>query len=764
MNLRDPKLGLAALSLVLVTFLVVVDLKKTSPGPLSAVHQAAEGLEESACERCHGDGDVTLAEACGECHEAIEAELAGAPGLHSVLTQPEDCGHCHVEHFGAELALVDERTFALAGFATREEYAHEGIEFLLTGRHDELGCAECHANADVDLLPPGQQRFLGASQECTACHEDPHEGRMVESCQSCHGQERPFGDLDGFVHTTRFPLTGVHAGASCFDCHAEGGPHAIEALGGHDAPPDRACAECHESPHGAPFVEAVASRLEQSPDTSCEACHALDSQDFTDFDREATIGAHGASGFSLEVPHDQADCADCHGDASAREAYGERYPGRVADDCAACHESPHGTQFDRGPFAEFDCLDCHAREHFTPATFDAEAHSRTEFSLTLGHSGPACSDCHSVEPGAVLASVEFSAVSRDCAGCHEDAHAGLFVSLRPDMLGADDCATCHVTSHFADGAGDGFEHELWTGFPLDGAHAEAGCESCHERSAIPDSRGRTFGRVAELFGEPTDACATCHENVHTGAMAGDSADCAACHTSAAFSSVDREAFDHHARTGFALVGAHAAASCESCHAPRPTPDALGRTFGLAIETFPRGVERCADCHDDPHDGRFDRLNGPRVLEGRVGCARCHDQQSFVAGAREEFDHALWTGFALEGGHAEVSCEECHVSPTLHSLGRTPGKTCAACHDDPHAGQFGSRTESRCERCHQSPGAFSELIFDHQRDSRFRLDESHVTLDCVKCHQPWPLSSGGEAVRYKPLGVECSDCHLGGAPR
>jgi hypothetical protein len=153
-----------------------------------------------------------------------------------------------------------------------------------------------------------------------------------------------------------------------------------------------------------------------------------------------------------------------------------------------------------------------------------------------------------------------------------------------------------------------------------------------------------------------------------------------------------------------------------------------------------------------------------VVEGRVGCARCHDQQSFVAGAREEFDHVLWTGFALEGGHAEVSCEDCHVSPTQHSLGRTKGKTCAACHDDPHVGQFGSQAENRCERCHQSPGAFSELAFDHQRDSRFVLDEFHSTLDCVKCHQPWPLSGGGEAVRYKPLGVECSDCHLGGTPR
>ena len=764
MKLRDPKLALAALSLVLVTFLVVVDLEKTSPGPLSPAHAAAEGLDESSCELCHGEGETTLADACGECHEPIRSQLAGAPGLHSILSAPEDCGHCHVEHFGAELALVDERTFALAGFETREEYAHEGLEFALSGRHEELGCAECHALADVQHLESGQQRFLGASQDCTSCHEDPHEGRMVESCQSCHGQVKPFGDLDGFVHTTRFPLTGVHGDSSCFDCHEQGSAHAIEALGGQDAPLDRSCSDCHESPHGAPFLAAAADLLEADPGASCVDCHALDSGGFAEFDRAVTVTAHVASGFSLEVPHDAADCADCHTPPSPGVDYAARYPGRSADDCAACHESPHGTQFDSGTFSSFACLDCHAREHFTPATFDAKAHALTEFTLTEGHSESSCTDCHRVEAGAALATAEFPAVPRECAGCHQDAHAGLFARMRPDMQEAGDCATCHVTSHFADLASEEFAHEAWTGFPLDGAHLDAGCEACHARAATPDALGRRFGRVAELFGEPTDACATCHANVHVGAMAAASQDCAECHVTSEFEEVERSAFDHRLATGFALVGAHAQAACESCHAPRETADAAGRTFGLAVETFPRGVEQCADCHDDPHEGRFDRLNGPRVVEGRVGCARCHDQQSFVAGAREEFDHALWTGFALTGGHAAVSCEDCHVSQTPHSLGRTKGKTCAACHDDPHVGQFGTRALNRCERCHQSPGAFSELVFDHQRDSRFPLDEFHATLGCVKCHQPWPLSGGGEAVRYKPLGVECSDCHLGGTPR
>jgi hypothetical protein len=29
---------------------------------------------------------------------------------------------------------------------------------------------------------------------------------------------------------------------------------------------------------------------------------------------------------------------------------------------------------------------------------------------------------------------------------------------------------------------------------------------------------------------------------------------------------------------------------------------------------------------------------------------------------------------------------------------------------------------------------------------------------VSCHIPWPLPDGGEAVRYRPLGTTCADCH------
>ena len=54
-------------------------------------------------------------------------------------------------------------------------------------------------------------------------------------------------------------------------------------------------------------------------------------------------------------------------------------------------------------------------------------------------------------------------------------------------------------------------------------------------------------------------------------------------------------------------------------------------------------------------------------------------------------------------------------------------------------------------------AFDELTFDHQRHSRFALDARHRRVPCAGCHRT-VQTEFGPAVRYKPLGTECKDCH------
>ncbi len=754
MSITTPQLALAAVSVTLVTFVVVVDLKSTSPGPLSTVHTGVDGLSESTCELCHGAGDVTLAAACNECHTEIAKSITGRSGFHGTLDGVEDCGHCHVEHFGEELLLVSDRIFALSGVDSREDYEHAEFSFSLTGRHTQLTCEECHPNAEVKALGEGQKRYLGASQQCASCHEDPHEGRMRESCESCHGQDNPFADLDAFRHTENFPLEGVHGQTKCAECHKPKGPYAVEKLGMQDSPASRACANCHLSPHSEQFIRDVAAALKVPVPASCSSCHPLDASHptFNEYALSNMVDLHSCSGFALTPPHDQTECSSCHSE--------EREELRLPKECAACHENPHEDQFDEGPFASFECLACHVQEHFVPATFGVTEHALTAFPLTEGHSTAGCESCHHVAPGVSFGEANFTSVARQCEGCHEDAHEGQLIAQADTTSAVEGCAICHVTTSFSDAAGESFEHSTWTGFALDGAHADAACETCHRRSTTRDSLGRNFGRVADIFGSPPDACATCHINVHVGKMAEVNSPCADCHDTTGFGTVDTALFDHNLATGYALVGAHSRAECLVCHAPRENADENGRLFGLATETHKNGIENCRDCHEDPHGDRFRELRSTLFPKNHVSCDRCHDQESFQEGARERFDHGLWTSFPLDTGHSGLECGDCHVTSTSDSFGKARGKNCAACHDDPHVGQFGSSAESRCERCHESTEAFATLVFDHERDSAFLIDEEHQKLPCSACHKPWPLRGGGEAVRYKPLGKECADCHLG----
>ena len=90
------------------------------------------------------------------------------------------------------------------------------------------------------------------------------------------------------------------------------------------------------------------------------------------------------------------------------------------------------------------------------------------------------------------------------------------------------------------------------------------------------------------------------------------------------------------------------------------------------------------------------------------------------------------------------------------LGKVAGKNCADCHRDQHQGQFVNGKSTDCARCHGVED-FHKTRFDHDRDSRFRLDAQHVLLECSKCHKSYDTPFG-PVVRYKPLGVECGDCH------
>jgi len=687
MKLKGPHLWIGIFSAIGVVSMAVVDTRRPAPGELAAVHQSVAELEGgTGCADCHGGWTRSMTSACLDCHDQIAGQMEVGEGLHGVLDEhkAQRCALCHSDHHGAGFSIVNQQSFRQAGVPDRDLFDHGRIGFPMTGKHLDLGCDECHANADVEILQAGEHRYLGLDRGCATCHDDPHEGRMKLACAQCHGQEA-WDELGSRTHDRFLELVGGHGDVSCRGCHAEGAPHSLELLGGGLRPAARSCRSCHESPHRRPFVRKVA-RLEQlAPEASCIACHAAEHTSFREDAIEITAEQHACSGFGLGEPHAEADCAACHG--SDGGAFRERYPGRKADECAACHEDPHGGQFEHGVFAGEGCVACHDRVRFLPHAFTLASHARTSFELTGTHVETACAACHAVgEPDEPRS---FNGTGQRCEQCHDDAHRGFFEqAVQPNAVAeasldrspeAGECAACHGTTAFADIPEGSFDHHLWTGFAAAGAHAQTDCESCHPRADEADENGRRFGRVDKHFGE-FRGCVTCHADPHRGrfdrrkyprAVDGRTG-CARCHVEVSFRTFPG-GFDHDEWTGFALEGAHAESGCSSCHEPLRSPDAFGRTWEHA-----RGRE-CAACHADPHEGQF----GAGTVE-RSRCERCHESaESF---GELSFNHERDSRFRLGEAHTDLDCAACHQARsrddgTEFVRYRPMRKECVDCHGE-----------------------------------------------------------------------------------
>lgn len=255
----------------------------------------------------------------------------------------------------------------------------------------------------------------------------------------------------------------------------------------------------------------------------------------------------------------------------------------------------------------------------------------------------------------------------------------------------------------------GFDHDP-TGFPLEGAHADAECEDCHQ--------GEGWDGLAQ-------SCRSCHDDPHGAALSKRTslASCEACHGVADWevtSAVLARVFNHTdaRQTDYVLRGAHLKVACEDCHAEAkfvPTPH-----------------QACTTCHEDPHRAPF-----------ADDCTRCHTEASWrVAG----FDH-LGVGYDLVGSHQDVGCAECHGKRVTDPV---PHERCESCHRDPHARQFVPRD---CESCHSvNQAAFALVGFDHARTD-YPLEGRHAEVACAECH------ADKKKGPYRPIDhADCDDCH------
>jgi hypothetical protein len=310
----------------------------------------------------------------------------------------------------------------------------------------------------------------------------------------------------------------------------------------------------------------------------------------------------------------------------------------------------------------------------------------------------------------------------DCAHCHDrsdrnrqtqlclDCHKEIAGDVRQQRgfhgrlpgIESSQCRACH-SEHLGRAADivklsrEQFNHAD-SNYPLRGAHASVPCEGCHV--------------AGKPWREAAHDCIACHrkEDPHDGKLG---RECAVCHEPGAWEHVS---YDHE-KTAFPLHERHAEVACVSCH------------FGNRYKDTPR---ECVSCHepDDVHHGE----RGPR-------CADCHTTRGWK---NAKFDHKRETGFALEGVHERIACNDCHRSGNLKD--KLP-RECVGCHQgqDSHAGRMGRE----CAKCHGNE-QWKPSSFDHSRDTRWPLLGRHAKLACEVCHTA--------ALATQKLPTQCASCH------
>jgi hypothetical protein len=522
--------------------------------------------------------------------------------------------------------------------------------------HDEgleAGCLSCHGEIRSQLAGGnGYHRYLATQgkEQCHLCHSE-HLGSDFQLVSQLSWE----GDPDTFDHPhVDFKLAGPHEALKCEACHRlESGGRFV-----FPGPPkiERAttflgltqdCRGCHDDVHAGGFSG------------DCLSCHTQEAW-------RPAPGFDHSKFFALAGKHATAACHQCHPvptsvpDPSSPATGPDPGAGlafRTArgTTCAECHASPH-----RAPLGD-DCQRCHqpweAGWSEGSRLTTAGIHALTGFRLNPPHASVACDQCH---PAHLAFNDKYPDPSlpgylrqeQSCQGCHEDVHRGQFAGRYSS------CLDCHAGLGFAPPLFGIAQHAAR--FPLRGAHAAVPCWDCHLLDNTSQVR-----QFASVSGE----CQSCHRDPHGRQFetATGEADCGRCHSDE-WPTFAIRPFDHLARTGYALTGAHAEAQCHQCHrAETGAAQPILRYRGTS--------SACASCHLDIHRGQFRDQD-----DGR--CDRCHRSTTEWSGL--QFDHQRQSSFSLAGVHAKVDCQDCH--PRIRLTDGTTlmhfkplGKECGDCH-------------------------------------------------------------------------------------
>ncbi len=441
---------------------------------------------EQECRDCHQPKNIVIKEALLSKKKDLKRTFLGLD---------QKCVSCHIDEHRGQLSNDCLKCHNMEKWKPATAFDHNRTDYPLTGKHVQVDCQKCHKPIQDNLYPDDRSylKFTNIRfNQCSACHEDAHNGQFGKECNSCH-------QTDGWRHIrtanfnhdrTRFPLRGLHRKVACESCHKPGLPRKGLKFAH--------CMDCHEDFHNGQFADHPSRG-------DCDECHTVNGFHPSTF----TLEQHQKSDFPLEGAHLAIPCIACH---QTQQNQRIRRAGRsmlqmnrfvfTSTKCHACHEDPHQGEVDKF-VQEGGCEFCHSVESWQAVQFD---HQQTDFALKGHHRETDCVSCHKPEKTAGNQRIiRFADLSTKCQDCHQDVHHGQFESTLTTaghVLIITDCSRCHTEENWQP---DKFDHNRDAAFSLEGAHQSVPCLDCHKKVGTGDNSYTQF--------KPLDnRCSSCHGN------------------------------------------------------------------------------------------------------------------------------------------------------------------------------------------------------------------------------------------------------------
>ena len=335
---------------------------------------------------------------CKECHKTVVKNNADFVKFANV--PHAKCTDCHAdEHKGqfGQNCLECHTVNSVTALKGGVNFDHSRTQFPLVGKHKQVSCDACHS---------GKTYANPASfSTCKSCHADYHKGDFVmknakSDCKDCHDQNHNFTYTtytEAQHNQSQFPLEGAHLATPCFACHIQkNSTHwNFSNLGS-------TCADCHGDEH----KNQISDKFYNV--SNCKSCHTAESWTSINFKHEQTT-------FALDGKHASVNCSACHYPKEKTVDTAKSRFFKPTDDCATCHESNHGNQFEINEVT--DCRRCHdSAEKWSADKFE---HDKTEFPLKGAHEKVDCSACHkSFEKTGDMRYIQYKIQKFKCVDCH----------------------------------------------------------------------------------------------------------------------------------------------------------------------------------------------------------------------------------------------------------------------------------------------------------------------------------------------------------